>query len=446
MKRIPALLALLWVLLALAPARAVEVQSVTSPGGLEAWLVEDHSIPVISVEIAFRGGAALDPDGKEGLAVMASSLIDEGAGDLGSQAFQGRLEDLSIELSFDATLDAFEGTLRTLTVNRDAAFEMLRLALTAPRFDDEPVARIRSQIQARLARRANDPDDIAWRTFHRLVYPQHPYGRPSDGTFESVARITRDDLAAFVAERFAKDALVIGVAGDITPAELARLLDETFGRLPRKASGTGIGEAEAKGAGDVVVVQQDVPQTAIILGHQGIRRNDPDYYAAYVVNFVLGGGGFSSRLFEEVREKRGLAYSVYAYLSPYDHGALVVGGVGTENGRAGQSLDLIRAEWRRIAEDGLSEEDLVHAKRYLTGSFPLRLTSTKDIADMLVGMQLEHLGIDYLDRRNDYIEAVTLEDAKRVAKRLYDADALAVVAVGHPDGIVPTREIPPDGI
>jgi zinc protease len=445
MKKISLVLVALWVLFAVTPARAVEVQSVTSPGGIEAWLVEDHSIPVLSVKIAFRGGAALDPEGKDGLATMTAALIDEGAGELDSQAFQGRLDDLSIDLSFDANLDSFEGTLRTLTENRDAAFDMLRLALTEPRFDKEPVARIRAQLLARLARQVNDPDDIAWRTFRRLVYPDHPYGRPTDGTPESIGRITRDDLVGFVAHHFAKDNLVVGVAGDITPEELAPLLDKTFDALKPKATEGTLSDVVAKGSGDVVVVEQDVPQTSIVLGQQGIRRNDPDFYAAYVVNFVLGGGGFSSRLFEEVREKRGLAYSVYSYLSPYDHGALVVAGVGTENGRAGKSLEIIREQWARIAKDGLTEEDLEHAKRYLTGSFPLRLTTTENIADMLIGMQLEHLGIDYIDRRNGYIEAVTLEDANRVAKRLYEANALAVVAVGQPDGIVATRQTPPSG-
>ena len=445
MKRFSFVLVLVGALAAAATARAVEVQSVTSPGGLEAWLVEDHSIPVISVQIAFRGGSELDPASKEGLAVLVSSLIDEGAGTLDSQAFQGRLEDLSISLSFDASMDSFRGSLKTLTDNRDAAFEMLRLALLEPRFDAEPIARIRSQILARLARKANDPEDIAWRTFRRLVFPDHPYGRPSEGTAESVSRIDRDDLIGFVADRFARESLVVGVAGDITPDELARLLDETFGALPHAAANGSVGHAEVRGAGDVVVIDEDVPQTAIVLGHRGIKRDDPDYYAAYVANFVLGGGSFSSRLFEEVREKRGLAYSVYAYLSPYDHGALVIGGVGTENGRAGESLDVIRAEWRRIAEDGLSEADLALAKKYLTGSFALRLTTTSQIANMLVGMQLEDLGIDYLDRRNGYIEVVTLEQAQRVAKELYDADALSVVAVGRPEGITATRETPPEG-
>ena len=390
------------------PARAVEIQRVISPGGIEAWLVEDHSNPIISLDLAFRGGAALDPVGKEGLANMVSGLIDEGAGELDSQAFQGRLEDLSIGLSFSAGLDNFSGDLRTLTVNRDAAFEMLRLALTEPRFDAEPVSRIQSQVLAGLARSAEDPQHIVGRTLRKLFFPEHAYGRPVEGTVDSVSALSAGVLGRFVAERFGRDNLMVGVVGDISPSELARLLDKTFLGLPAAAAPADLPETAPMAAGELVVVERDVPQSVVALGHGGFKRDDPDFYAAYVVNYILGGGGFSSRLYEEVREKRGLAYSVYSYLNPFDRAGLVMGGVATQNGRVAESLDLIRQEWRRMAEDGPSETELEEAKTFLTGSFPLRFSSTRAIAGMLVGMQLDDLGIDHLERRNGYIEAVTL--------------------------------------
>lgn len=426
-------------------ARAVEVQRVVSPGGIEAWLVEDHTNPIIALELAFRGGAALDPADKPGLAYMVSSLIDEGAGPLDSQSFQGELDNLSISLRFSAGVDNFSGSLETLTENRDRAFELLRLAMTEPRFDTEPVERIRSQIISRLSREAEDPDAIAGRTLRRLMFGDHPYARPSRGTESSIARITTEDLRAFVDRRFGRDQLFVGVVGDITPEDLAKALDETFLALPAKAEAFTVAEAEVANAGEVVVVGKPIPQSVVALGQQGIRRDDPDYYAAYVVNYILGGGGFASRLVEEVREKRGLAYSVYSYLAPYDHGALVAGGTATQNARVGESLDLIRQEWARMAEAGPDAEELEAAKRYLTGSFPLRFSSSDNIAGMLVGMQTEDLGIDYLDKRNGYVEAVTLEDAKRVARRLYQPDALTVVVVGEPEGVTPTREAPSDG-
>lgn len=437
-----AFIALFLLLAAASPAAAIEVQRVVSPGGIEAWLVEDHSNPIISLDMTFRGGAALDPVGKEGLANLVSGLIDEGAGDLDSQAFQGRLQDLSIGLSFSTGLDTFSGDLKTLTENRDTAFELLRLALNEARFDEEPIARIRSQILAGLARDSENPRVIVRRTLNKVLFPEHAYGRPASGTTESVTGLTVEDLRRFTAERFARDVLVVGVVGDITAKDLARLLDETFLGLPATAAPVDLTDTTPSGKGGVVVVEKDLPQSVVVFGHEGIERADPDYYTAYVVNYILGGGGFSSRLYKEIREKRGLAYSVYTYLNPLDRAALVVGGVATQNERVSESLDLIRAEWRRMAEDGPSEEELRDAKIYLTGSFPLRFSSSGRISGMLIGMQLNHLGIDYLDRRNALIEAVTLDDARRVARRLYDADKLTVIVVGRPEGVTATRPAP----
>ena len=425
------------------PAGAVEVQRVISPGGVEAWLVEDHANPIITLDLTFRGGAALDPTGKEGLANLVSGLIDEGAGKLDSQAFQGRLADMSISLSFSTGRDTFGGEMKTLSENREAAFVLLRLALTEARFDDEPVARIRSQILAGLARDSQDPKSIVGRTMSKVLFPGHVYGRPVSGTTTSVSAITVADLRQFVTKRFGRDRLVVGVVGDITAEELARRLDETFLDLPAVAAPAEVAEIVPVAKGSVVVVERDIPQSIVAFGHVGIARDDPDYYAAYVVNYVLGGGGFSSRLYEEVREKRGLAYSVYSYLNPLDHAALVMGGVATQNGRVAQSLELIRAEWRRMAEAGPSETELDDAKTYLTGSFPLRFSSSGRISGMLVGMQIHDLGIDYLERRNGLVDAVTLADARRVAARLYDADKLTVVVIGRPDGVTPTRPAPP---
>lgn len=420
-------------LVAVAPARAVTIDRVVSPGGIEAWLVEDRTIPVIAVEIAFRGGAALDPAGKEGLAGMVSGLLDEGAGELDSQAFQERLNDLAISLGFDAGLDIFIGSLKTLSENRDQAFELLRLALTVPRFDPEAVERIRSQISAYLERQAEDPGHIAARTWWEAAFPGHPYGRPVSGTTNSVVAITAEDLHAFAARRLARDRLVIAVVGDISADELAPLLDATFGGLPEVAAPAEVAEAAPETTGAVTVVPRDIPQSVVVFGQAGLKRDDPDWYGAYVVNYVLGGGGFSSRVYAELREKRGLAYSVYSYLNPLDHAGLILGGIGTRNDQARESLDLIRAEWRRMREAGPTAQELADAKAFLTGSFPLRLDSTDRIAGILVSIQLDDLGIDYLDRRAALIEAVSLEDVRRIAKRLLDPDALTFVVVGQPD-------------
>jgi zinc protease len=413
---------------------ASKVERVVSPGGIEAYLINEPSIPFLSLALHFKGGAALDPAGKEGLAYMVSGLLDEGAGDLDSQAFRTELEDRAIRLSFDAGRDGFTGQLKTLTEHRERAFELLRLALAEPRFDPEPVERIRSQIQADLRRRSEDPDYLVSLTWFDTALPGHPYGRPNRGTIESLATLTDGDLRGFVGDRLAKDNLIVGVAGDVTAEELGPLLDLAFGDLPDASAPVEIAEAGPV-AGETVIVRKDVPQSRVMFGQGGLPRADPDFYAAYVANHILGGGGFTSRLTDEIREKRGLAYSVYSYLYPMDHAPLWLGGVGTANAAVGESIRLVRQEVARMAAGEIDAAELADAKTYLTGSFPLRLTSNDQIAGMLVSMQVDGLGIDYLEKRNGYIEAVTLEDVRRAAARLYHPESLLVVVVGDPEGL-----------
>ena len=434
--RIPSLiLAALLMLATGLPARAVEVQQVTSPGGVTAWLVEDHGNPILSLDLAFVGGAVLDPEGREGLAHLVSGLIDEGAGELDSQAFQAKLQNLSIRLSFDAGLETFQGTLRTLTENRQTAFNLLRLALSEPRFDEEPVERIRSQIRVRLAQDSENPNVIAGRALRELMFPGHPYSRPVNGTPESIQAIGVDDMRRFVSERFARDALRVAVVGDVTAEELGPLLDHAFLGLPTAAAPFDLPEVVPQAKGEVVVIERDLPQSVMAFAHGGVMRDDPDFYAAYVANRIFGGGGFTSRLYAEVREKRGLAYSVFSYLNSLEHSALVRGGVATANARAGESLGVIREEWARMGAEGPTAEEVEDAKTYLTGSYPLRFSSTSGIAGTLLGIQLDDLGIDYINIRNDLIEAVTVEDAQRVARELFRAEDLTVVIVGRPDGV-----------
>lgn len=441
---LPAVLALLlWAAVA-AAARAdgLPVQEVMSPGGITAWLIEDHSTPLIAVSVGFHGGAAGDPDGKSGVAEFVSGTLDEGAGPLDSVAFQQRLADLGAELDFDASQDDFTGTMRMLTIHRDESFDLLRLSLTAPRFDAEPVERIRGQLLALAARNRDDPDDIAGRTWNAVVFAGHPYARDSRGTAQSIAAITADDLRRFVAARFARDNLFVGVVGDISAGELGPLLDRTFGGLPAHAAPVEVPDAAVKAGGQLIVVEKDIPQSVVAFGHEGIARHDPDFYAAYVVNHILGGGGFSSRLTEEVREKRGLAYGIDTYLATYDHAAVIAGGVGTQNGRVAESLRILRQEWARMRDEGPTAEELADAKTYLIGSYPLRFTTSTATAKALVAVQLEDFPADYFAKRNGYIEAVTLDDAKRVARRLFQPDRLAVVVVGKPAGVQATEPAP----
>ena len=424
----------------IAPAAAFQIQRVKSPGGIQAWLIEDHTNPIISLSIAFRGGAALDPAGKEGLANLVSGLLDEGAGDIRSEAFQAKLEDMSIRMSFDAGHDSFSGTLDTLTENRDTAFDLLALALTNPRFDEAPVERVRGQILTQLRRETENPDGVARRTLYRSLFPDHPYGRPVDGVQETVTRIKIADLKLFAATRFARDNLVVSVVGDITAAQLAPLLDETFGKLPPHAVPWDVADVKPAVSGKVIVVEKNIPQSAIAFAKPGPKRDDPDFFPAYVMNYVLGGGGFSSRLYEEVREKRGLAYSAYSYLFPLDHAGLIVGGAGTRNAQAGETLKVINAQLKRMEDNGMSQKELDDAKTFLTGSFPLRFSSSGRIAAMMTGIQLDRLGIDYWDRRNGLIRAVTLAEVNDQAKKLLDPERMTTVVVGRPQGITATAK------
>ena len=429
-------------LFAAGPANAVAIERVVSARGVEAWLVRDRSVPVISLQFAFRGGEALDPAGKVGLSNLVTGLLDEGAGNLDSQEFQRRVEDNSVSLSFNASVDSVGGSLRTLKRNEAAAFDLLRMALNVPRFDASAVDKVKTQTRAWLSGAAENPRRIAGRVLARTAFGDHPYGRSAEGTRQSIEALTPADFEAYVKQRFVRDRLVIGVVGDITAEELKPRLDAVFGGLPASSGPIELREVSPALAGQVFVVDKKIPQSVVTFGQAGLSRKDPDYYIAYVMNQAFGGGGLISRLMEEVREKRGLAYGVNTSLAPYDRSALISGGVATQSDRVGESIDIIRQEWARLRDGGLTDEELADTKTYLTGSFLTNIDSTGRMANLLVGIQLEELGIDYLDKRNGFIDAVTGADVRRVAQRLIDPAKLTFVVVGQPKGVTATATAP----
>lgn len=415
-----------------AQGKMMSIQEVTSPGGIKAWLVESHVNPLISIRFAFFGGAAQDAPGKEGQAYFVTSMMDEGAGELDATAFQERAESLAMQLDFDASRDVMLGSLQTLTENKDEVFDLARLAMTEPRFDERATARVKAQILAGLKYDENDPATVASIAWDRLAFRDHPYGRPVKGSLESISAITADDLHDYVHRVFARDRLVVSAVGDITPEELGKALDTLFGGLPEKADLRDVDEATPPLGPAREVIKMNVPQSVAQFGFRGIARHDDDFIPAYILNYIIGGGGFSSRLMEEVREKRGLAYSVTSNLFPYRHGSVFVGNVATKNEAVGQSLKVIQDELEDVAENGLTEDQLVAAKSYLTGAYALRFESSSSIANQLLWIQIEDLGIDYVAKRNALIEAVTLDDIKRVAARLLAADQLITTIVGQP--------------
>lgn len=417
-----------------APSRAATVQKVKTPGGFEVWLVEDYAVPLVAFDFAFKSGAAQDPDGKAGVANMLAGLLDEGAGPYDAEAFHRAMDDLAVEISFHADHDNFHGQMKTLSRNIDPAFELLRLAACEPRLDDDAIERVRAQVVAGLKHEVKDPNRVAGRAFREDAFPDHPYGRPTQGTLESVPGVTRDDLVGMHRKSLARDNIKIAAVGAIDAARLAALVDKTFGALPERATLTPVPDVTPL-AGKKRVLDVDVPQSTIRFGLPGIARHDPDFMIAVVVNHILGGGVFSARLFKEVREKRGLAYSVHSQLAAHDHAALFSGGTSTKNERAAESLSVIEEEIAKLVADGPTEDELDKAKKYLTGSYVLRFDTSTKIAGNLVSLQADGFPVEFLDRRNEMISAVTMDDIRRVAKRLFDGKSLLVAVAGRPEGM-----------
>ncbi|WP_299079002.1 pitrilysin family protein [uncultured Ruegeria sp.] len=416
----------------------IEIKEVTSPGGITAWLVEDHSIPFTALELRFRGGTSLDDPDKRGAVYLMSGLIEEGAGDMDARSYARELESLAASFGYNASDDTVSISAQFLTENRDEVVGLLQTTLHQPRFDQDAVDRVRAQILSGLRSDQTDPNDIAGRSFAKMAYGEHPYGSEGKGNLDSVAGLTREDVVAAYDNVFAKDRLFVGAVGDITAEELGVLLDQLLADLPE--TGKPIpGKAEVSISGGVSVIDFDTPQSVALFGQKGIDRDDPDFFAAYILNHILGGGGFESRLMQEVREKRGLTYGVGTYLVPKDLASVYLGSVSSANDRIAEAVEVIRAEWARAAEDGVTQKELDDAKTYLTGAYPLRFDGNAQIAGIMVGMQMEGLPIDYIATRNDKVNAVTLEEVNRIASELLDPDGLHFTVVGKPVGLETTN-------
>ncbi len=425
---------ILAVFVALPAWAEVNIKEMTTPGGIDAWLVEEHSIPFVALELRFRGGTSLDPRGQDGVTNLMVGLLEEGAGDLDARAFARETEALAASFSYDASDDTVAISARFLTENRDQAVALLRKSLVNPRFDQTAIDRVRAQVDSTIRSNKKDPRDIAGDAFAKLVYGDHPYGRPEYGTLDSVADLTREDIVDAHQAALTRDRLYVSAVGDITEQELATLLDGLLLDLPK--SGADLpGDADVNLPGGLQIIEFDTPQSVVMFGQPGIDRDDPDFFAAYILNHILGGGSFESRLMQEVREKRGLTYGVYSYLANKDNADLWLGSVATANGRVAETIDVIRAEWDRLRTKGVTQAELNDAKTYLTGAYPLRFDGNAPIANIAVGMQMDGLDPDYIRNRNDLVNAVTLDEINRVAKTLMAPEKLTFVVVGKPDGL-----------
>ena len=422
--------------IALSPSHsAVNVDVVTTPRGLHFWLVRSYAVPLVSLEFAMRGGAAQDPADKAGLGALTAGLLDEGAGELDSQAFHRALDEKAVELSFHCDRDHWSGRMRTLVKNLDRAAELLKLAVNAPRFDEEPFERVREHMNARLRHLANDPSTLAGRSWKAKAFPRHPYGQPADGSLETLGRIERADLVRAAKRGIARGELMVAVVGAIDEKGAAALVDTAFAELPGSSDLEAIPEAPFSGLGAIDLIDLDVPQSTIRFGRQALKRDDPDYIASVVAAHVLGGSGsMTSRLFREVREKRGLAYTVFGTFYALEHGTYFYGGTTTKNERARESFDVAQAEIRDVALNGLNEEELEKGKTYLIGSYPLRFDTSAKIASQLIQIQLERRAPEWLVERNRTIAAVTLPSVRRAAQRAFGDGSLLTTVVGRPEG------------
>jgi zinc protease len=417
------------------PAFAAEVKEVTSKGGFTAWLVEEHALPLVSVEIAFRdAGYAYDAPGKEGRANMTAAMLTEGAGDMDSNAFTQALESHAIRFNASVDGEIFTASTESLSEYKDLAFTYLGLALTKSRFDSDAIERTRRQTLSLIKQQEESPGYLASFGWDQMAYGKHPYAKQQLGVAGSVDSLGKSDLE-YVAEHYlTKENIMIAVVGDITPDELSKLLDEHLGKLPAKyAPDVKIDDMTLPNAGNAVVMDFNIPQTIVMFGTNGLKRNDPDYFAAYVMNQILGGGGsLNARLGTEIREKRGLAYSVGSYLDPMQHAAAWRGTFATRNEKVGDAIEVFRDTLKTFADKGPTDKEMTDAKQYLTGSFVLGLDSNAAIASFLINMQFNKLGKDYLDKRNSLVEAVKKSDVEAVTKRIVNPDNMLIVMVGTP--------------
>ena len=423
-------------------ASAADIKVLKAPKGEEVWYVSDHTLPMIAMSAALPAGSAYDPQGKFGLAAFTANLLDEGAGSLNATAFQTALSNRAIRLNISPGRDYLEITLVTLTDNAKDAFQLLGLALSHPRFDPDAIQRVRAQMISGLEQEDEDPPTVAAKGFYRAFFHDHPYGHPVSGDPQSLNAITQADMKAFAAGHLVRGDLRIAVSGDVDAATLTSLLNSAFGHLPARTPAPPPWPTHV-GSPGVQVIPMPVPQPSVALGLPGLMRSDRDFMPAFVANYILGGGGFSSRLTDEVRVKRGLTYDIDTSLETFRRAGIIAGEFATKQGSVQDAIGVVRDTLKDFSENGPTDKELTDAKTYLTGSFPLAFSSNVGIVGELNGFQQVGLPIDYVQKRNALIEAVTAADVKRVAQRLFNPRGLTIVIGGTPGAAQPTKPAAP---
>ena len=408
-----------------------DVQVVTSPGGITAWLVSESFVPMISMEWTWQGGASVEPPEMRGIGWVLAYMMNEGAGDMDTSAYGARMEDLNMKFACGVWADWTNCGMTTLKETADESFDMVRLAFSDLRFDDEPFGRAKREMIVGLQDDETNPKAVASKAMNAALISGHPYATVA--TEATVSAIQKADARKLMAQLMTKDRLKVVVVGDITAEELKPKLDEVFGSLPATSVLPVVPDAQARPPlAEPVVKELPQPQTLILFSGPGVRREDPDFYAAYVLNYILGGGAFSSRLTDEIREKRGLTYGIGTGLSIQPHFWRWTGSSSTMNDKADEVVTLIRENIARLGREGPTTDELADAKAFITGAFPLAFDSNTKIAQNLIGFLQDGMPADYVERRNSYFQAVTLDDVKRVAATYMKPENFTFVMVGKP--------------
>lgn len=410
------------------------IQQFVTPKGISVWLVEEPSIPILSLRMAWEQGSATDPDGLEGLTNAMTYHMNEGAGDLDAQAFFKRMEELNMSFSCSAGSDNTYCNASMLTDNADASFEMIALAYGAPRFDEGPFERFLREQAVSLETRETNAGYLAGRATDNALYPDHPYAR--EVSAESLAALSPDGMRARKDAIMVREGMLVTAVGAVSPSELARLVDMAVEGLPEAGASQSIDDVSlAAPAADPIQVDLPQPQSLVRFTGPAMTREDPDFYTAVVVNYTFGGGGFESRLMKDLRVAKGLTYGIYTGVNAHKHIQTWSGSGQTKNESAGEFIDSIRQQMSLMAREGMSAQELEDAKAYLTGSYPLGFDSNSKIAANMMGVRLDGLPVDFFDKRNAMVAAVTLEDVNRVAGEYLDPDNFTFVVVGQPEGI-----------
>ena len=412
-----------------------EIQQFITPGGLSVWLVTEPSIPILAVQMRWDAGAKADPEGLEGLADAVAYQMNEGAGDLEALAFQRRMEELNMSFGCSAAADTLSCSTAMLTDNADAAMDLVALAFAAPRFDDGPFERHRREDLISIKQRETRASHLASTALEAALYPDHVYARQI--TEESVNARTPETAKAHKTRLMTKDRLLITAVGAVTPQQLAPLLDAALAGLPETSDLPSFEEITLPDPpADPLLVDLPQPQSLIRFVGPGPARAHPDFFPAVVLNYTLGGGGFESRLMRTLRVEQGLTYGVSTGLSwTLDYLKTWGGGGQTKNESAGDFVEGIKTELRKIVDEGVTEQELADAKAYIIGSYPLGFDSNAKIAGNMMSVRQQGLGVDYFDRRNAAIAAVTLDDVNRVARDWLAPENFTFVVVGQPEGL-----------